>query len=135
MIYTILDILFWYLVGTGLLLAASIGSWRMQWAMFIPKTHLPLILLLKHTDYPKGFQWIPRRWTAFLTDKGEPIKLLGNNPKGHHLDVPAAGTWVIAWPFCFAYTTHKGGKLRLPGIRYDYIDNYYDLTARFALWD
>ena len=107
-------------------LVASIVSWRLRPALFTSKAKLPAILLGNHEDWWPFLRWVPRRLTAFIGGR-DPVQLLGTNPRDHHQDVPAAGTWCLSWPFHAAALI----KTRLFGfgIRRDYVDGYWTLRA------
>ena len=124
----ILQILSILLLLIVILFALSIITCRLKWALLVSKSKLPAILLRPHNDWWPIFKWIPRRISALVGGK-PPKQLFGSNPKNHHQDVPAAGTWCFSWPFHIASLTVKG-KLFGFGIRYNYGDgNYWSLRA------
>ena len=107
---------------------------------------LPLNLKGKnHNDYVWPFSYIPRAWTAFSVP-WRPKKLLGNQKlrfiltntgKYYGIDpVPARGQWSIQgvkfayWlpyiPMYFTITTKTGWHFST-GVRYDSVDDYYQL--------
>ena len=102
----------------------------MKWAILVKPKDRPPVLNQRHEDYPKGFQWVPRALSAFLSEK-PPRQLAGTNPKWHHQDIPKAGTWVLSWPLNFALTTKSNDFYRI-GFRYDYNDHYYNLDLRLG---
>lgn len=96
----------------------------MRWAMCVPKSELPPILLTKHTDWPKLFQWVPRRWNAFIGPP--PMKIWGNAKSTK--PIPDAGEWWIGWPLYFGIKTKRGWYIRF-GFRYDDIDRYFTIPS------
>lgn len=118
---TLLLILAFWLVA---LFVGSILSWRLRWAVFVQDSGLPPVLLRAHADWPWGFRWVPRRWFAWL---GAPPKKLIGNAEGH-LDITAPGTWALCWPAFFTARTPGGWHARA-GLRFDYNDLYYQLSA------
>lgn len=109
------------------LLALSAGMYRMRWAFLVPATDRQYPLNLPHADLSKGFRWIPRSATAFMSSK-PPTRLFGTNPPSRNMDNPLPGTWVAAMPAYFALMT-KGHRLSYIGFRWDYNDKYYNLDA------
>src|SRR5262245_49720328 len=81
-----------------------------------------------HTDWWWPFSLIPRRWTAIESSR-PPTLLLGTAPRGGHLDVPPAGTWVLAWPLHWAWTSKAGDINRISIARYDYNGFYYQIGS------
>ncbi len=77
-----------------------------------------------HNDWPWPFRYIPRRWTAWNSEK-PPTRLLGSATG--HLDITPTGTWALTWPPYLTLRTRKGWHFRI-GIRYDYTDHYYTIT-------
>ena len=122
-----------------LLVAASIISYDLTWAMLYPKELMPNETLKRnHDDWPWGFRWVPRRLTAFLNGPSPrrkyPKQLFGTNkriftgdPSGKIIeqDVPDPGTWCVSWPPAFSLLTKKGTLFRLAIFRKDYWDGIY----------
>lgn len=135
--------------------------WRFLWPgggphngeVLMPKSALPAHLQNRtHNDFPPGFRWVPRAWTAW--DWGEPRKLIGTQQKESPPGVPQPigepGTWQFsifpdapwwAWPMAwyFALSGRTGEDewfrhFRM-GARYDPIDSYTEwpsvATRRF----
>ncbi len=111
---------------------------------------LPINLKGKnHTDYIWPFSYIPRAWTSFAVP-WRPIKLLGNQKKRmistntfsyYGIDPippkPRKGInwsiqgiklaeWLPNLSLYFTMTTHSGWHFSI-GIRYDSVDDYYQL--------
>lgn len=96
----------------------------MKWAVLVPADKLPPILRMNHWDWPWPFQWVPRRWFAFVG--GFPRKLFGNAPEPLK-PIPNSGEWYFAWPPYFTFKTKSGWHFRI-GFRPDDIDRYYQLS-------
>jgi hypothetical protein len=79
-----------------------------------------------HDDWRWPFNKIPRSLTA-IESEYYPKKLLGNATG--FLDVPNPGTWVLAWPPHWAYTTKDGDINRISIARFDYTDYYYQIGS------
>lgn len=107
-----------------LMLAFSIVTWRLRWAVLVHPDLLPPVLLTRHIDWPLPFRWVQRRWLAWLG--GLPKKMWGN--ADGHLDITAPGTWAFCWP-AFVTLRTRGGWHARAGLRYDYNDAYYQLSA------
>lgn len=97
----------------------------LRWAVLVPASERQYPLNEPHTDFSKPFRWIPRSWTAFLSDVA-PTRLFGTNPPSQHMDNPLPGTFVAAWPIYFAWMTKKYTLLYI-GFRWDYVDKYFNL--------
>jgi hypothetical protein len=82
----------------------------------------------RHDDWKWPLKLIPRRWTAVESNK-PPIKLFGTAPADKHLDVPEPGTWVVAWPPHWAWTTKEIDINRVSLARYDYNGGYYQIFS------
>ena len=105
---------------------------KLKWAVLVPYSDLIPVLRRKHNDYIPGFRWVPRRWTAFLPTPWDamPRQIAGSNPDSHHMDIPLEGTWVLARPWFFAWFSRRRYLVRL-GMRYDYVDIYYNFDISF----
>ena len=116
------------LFGVHLILTiASIISWRLRWAMLYPIEDMPCETLKKnHDDWWWFMAWIPRRFTAFLGGRGDPVQLIGTNPPGHAQDVPQLGKWCLSWPWHFAYLSNNWFLFAF-GVRRDYWEDYWTL--------
>jgi len=125
-----------------------------MWSYLIPRFLLPVILQERHDDWPRFLNRLPRSLNTWVSS-ALPIKLLGTELTEDHLDIPAPGKWVIAWPggplgivhlgilgllgyafgvygalvalpfLSYAAVTTKGGWHARFGTRYDYLDWYY----------
>jgi hypothetical protein len=95
----------------------------MKWAVLVSRDKRPAILNERHSDWPLFFAAIPRAWTAWISDR-PPVRLLGTERVEDHLDIPEPGKWVLAFPPYAAVTLRNGWHARI-GLRYDYVDGYY----------
>lgn len=101
----------------------------MKWAVLVNPADRPYPLNLRHNDYLWPMSYIPRSWTAWISNK-PPRQLLGSNPPDHHTDIPLDGTWSLAWPLHFAITL-KSGLFFHMGLRFDYNDSYYNIDINW----
>ncbi len=112
------------------LILVNVVLFRLKWAVRVPASQRPDPLNNRHNDYLWPFNWIPRSWTAFF---GEPPRqIAGTNPKDHHADIPADGTWSLTLPFHFAIVT-KSQWLVHVGLRFDYQSNGEYYNADFTI--
>lgn len=88
----------------------------------------------RHTDWIWPLSYIPRNWTAFNSDV-PPVKIAGTERLEDHLDIPERGKWVLAGvmnlriPVYFALTTNSGWHFRVGLLRYDFVDEYYQIAT------
>lgn len=83
------------------------------------------ILATLHTDWPKGFQWVPRSLTCYVmpNDQAPPI-IYGT---GTIEDIPEPGTFVVTEGYLAATSTSKI-HTRF-GFRWDRNDKYLEFPA------
>lgn len=85
-----------------------------------------------HSDWPKLFRWVPRKWTA-IEYSVPPVKIAGTERVEDNLDIPERGRWALAGignlkiPVYFALTTKTGWHFRIGLFRFDYSDFYYQV--------
>lgn len=115
---------------SAFLLLGCYLAWRVRWAYRVPLDELPEILRKNHDDW-----WllskVPRRLTAWVPRKGvawkPPVQVIGNVPKGAHLDIVPNGCIAVCLPPYLTWRWSAKRSFRL-GFRPDYFDNYYTLA-------
>ena len=101
----------------------EVKNMELRWAGDIPDDQLPPILRRNHNDWPAPFQWVPRKWTAWLGDP--PVKVAGTEDEVK--PIPDAGKWILEAPFYLAGQSQDGLYART-GLRWDDVDHYYNLS-------
>jgi hypothetical protein len=84
------------------------------------------VLKSNHSDWPKPFRWVPRRWTTWVG----PAPSLADVIAGEVTlmkPIPQNGEWYVLRGY-MASTTREGIHNRL-GWRYDDIDNYFEFPS------
>lgn len=84
------------------------------------------VLKTNHSDWPKPFSWVPRRWTTWIG----PAPTLADVIIGEVTEmkpIPKNGEWYVLRGY-LASTTAEGVHNRL-GWRYDDVDDYFEFPS------
>lgn len=85
------------------------------------------ILDKNHDDWIWPFSYIPRKWTAIVSDE-KPTAVATSKGLDKVDDIPNPGEWALTkskFGLNFAATSENGWHFRIGTFRYDYVDGYY----------
>lgn len=89
------------------------------------------VLALNHSDWPKPFQWVPRRWTCWV-GKAPTLADVIIGEVSEMKPIPNNGEWYVLRGY-MAASTVDGVHNRL-GWRYDDVDDYFEFPSLTVKW-